>query len=78
MTTAKTRITRNTVSARAGVRALTAAESARTEPKPGAMARVALGERVRAAMRCATSASFVAPATRPNVELAEPAPFICG
>jgi hypothetical protein len=78
MTTDTTKPTRSTRTARAGMRALPAAESARTEPKPGAMARVALSERVRAALRCATSASFVAPAARPHVELAEPAPFICG
>ena len=75
MTTRKTRIT---MTPRAAVRAALAADAARTEPKPGPVARVALSERVRAALRCASSAPFVAPAARPRAELAEPAPFICG
>ncbi|MBU3683916.1 MAG: hypothetical protein FGM39_07900 [Phycisphaerales bacterium] len=71
--------TRTTRSLRADARASRAVEPApRTEPKPAPMARVALSERVRAALRCATSAPFVATAARPHAELAEPAPFICG
>lgn len=72
--------TRTTRSLRADARASRAAETAssRIEPKPAPMARVALSERVRAALRCASSAPFVATAARPHAELAEPAPFICG
>ena len=71
--------TRTTRSLRADARASRAAEpAARIEAKPAPMARVALSERVRAALRCASSAPFVATAARPHAELAEPAPFICG
>ena len=71
--------TRTTRSMRADARASRAAEpAARIEPKPAPMARVALSERVHAALRCASSAPFVATAARPHAELAEPAPFICG
>jgi hypothetical protein len=40
--------------------------------------RGALSECVRAALRCATSAPFVASAARSHADAAEPAPFICG
>ena len=75
MTTRKTRFT---MTPRAAVRAALAPDAERTEPKPGPVARVALSERVRAALRCASSAPFVAKAPRPNAGLVEPAPFICG
>lgn len=75
MTTRKTRIN---MTPRAAVRAALSADAARTEPKPAPAARVALSERVRAALRCSSSAPFVATAARPHAGPAEPAPFICG
>lgn len=60
-------------------RATRAADAAtRIDPKPAPAVRGALSECVRAALRCATSAPFVASAARPHAEPAEPAPFICG
>ena len=79
MTTARTQITRTPRTVARATRARDAAS--RIEPKPAPAARAARGalsECVRAALRCATSAPFVASASRPLADAAEPAPFICG
>jgi hypothetical protein len=76
MTTARTRITRTPRTIARTTRAADAA--ARVDPKPAPAVRGALSECVRAALRCATSAPFVASAARSHADAAEPAPCICG